>query len=292
MILVAGGTGRLGGLVANQLVEARQEVRVLSRGLKVDPAPLDDRIEVVVGDVRDPASLEPALEGVETVVSAVQGFAGPDGVTPATVDRDGNLNLVSAAERVGADVVLVSVLGAGPDSPMELCRMKHAAEQRLATSMAGWTVVRPEAYTETWLELLERTAGRSGRPVVLGRGDRPVRWVSVHDVAELVTHAVLHPGVRGRVLEVCGPDPVSLYDLAAMLMAHRGVEGRPRRVPRAVLKAAAPTIGRAVPAIGRPLRAALAMDETPCLDDAATRREFTGLPCTPVAQVLAALPAR
>lgn len=292
MILVAGGTGRLGGLVANQLVEARQDVRVLSRGLKADPAALHSSIETVVGDVREPASLGPALEGVETVVSAVHGFAGLDGVTPATVDRDGNLNLVSAAERVGADVVLVSVLGASADSPMELFRMKYAAEQRLATSMAGWTVVRPEAFTETWLDLLDRTAGRSGRPVVLGRGDRPVRWVSVNDVAELVTYAVLHPSLRGRVLEICGPDAVSLCDLAALLMAHRGVPGRPRRVPRALLQVATPTLGRAVPRAGRRMRTALAMDEVPVLDDEATRREFTGLPRTPVAEVLAGLPRR
>src|SRR5664279_5724918 len=140
MILIAGGTGRLGSLVANQLCERGLNVRVLSRGLKPDPDILLDGIEVVAGDVRDPTGLTAALEGVDVVLSAVQGFMGLDGVTPETVDRMGNINLVAAAESVGADIVMMSVIGASPDSPMELFRMKYAAEQRLLDSTTSWTV--------------------------------------------------------------------------------------------------------------------------------------------------------
>ena len=87
-----------------------------------------------VGDVRDAATLAAAIDGVTTVVSAVQGFAGPGRVTPASVDRDGNANLVDAASAVGADVVLMSVVGASPDSPMELFRAKYEAETNLRAS--------------------------------------------------------------------------------------------------------------------------------------------------------------
>ena len=74
------------------------------------------------------------MVGVATVVSAVQGFAGPGRVTPESVDRAGNVHLIDAAEAAGADVVLMSVVGASADSPMELFRAKYAAEQHLRAS--------------------------------------------------------------------------------------------------------------------------------------------------------------
>lgn len=287
MILVVGGSGRLGGLVANRLVTSHHPVRVLSRGLKADPAPLHPDLELATGDVRRPPTLRAAMRDVDVVVSAVQGFAGPGGVNPRDVDRDGTINLVSAAEHEGADVVLVSILGAAGDSPMELFRMKFAAEQRLRASTVGWTIVRPDAFAETWLGILAQTAGTSGRPVVFGNGDRPIRWVSVEDVAELVVMATVDPALRGRHLEVCGPDAITLTGLAELLMEHRDVSGSPRRVPRAVLWAAAHTAGRLKPQLGRQMRASLAMDRLTTNDDTALRREFPELPRTPVTEILA-----
>lgn len=289
MILVAGGTGRLGSRVAHRLCEDGHDVRVLARGLASSPEPPDERVEVVRGDVRDPDTLAVPLKGVDVVVSAVQGFAGPDGVTPRTVDRDGNLHLVEAAEAVGADVVLVSVADASADAAMELARMKYAAEQRLRSSSCAWTIVRPDAYAETWLQVLAQSAGSSGRPLVFGRGDNPIAWVSVDDVAALVERAVVDSSLRGRVLEICGPEAVTLTGLARMLMAQRGWSGTPRRVPRPMLHLMANTVGRVRPEMDRQARAALAMDEMPTREDAELRREFPELPRTPVSQVVGRL---
>jgi uncharacterized protein YbjT (DUF2867 family) len=51
--------------------------------------------------VRQPADLGAAVQGVSAVVSAFHGFVGP-GRHPASVDRDGNANLIDAATTVGA----------------------------------------------------------------------------------------------------------------------------------------------------------------------------------------------
>lgn len=289
MIVVAGGTGRLGSIVANRLCESGQQVRVLSRGLAPRPGTLDARVEVVRGDVRERASLREPLEGADAVVSAVQGFAGPGAVTPASVDRDGNIHLMEAAEAVGADVVLVSVAGASAESAMELHRMKHAAEQRLRAGRCRWTIVRAEAYAETWLDVLDQTAGSSGRPLVFGRGDNPVAWVSVDDVAALVVRAAEDATLRGEVLEICGPEPLTLMQLAQAYMDHRGSSGTPRRVPRPMLHLMAGTLGRLKPELGRQARAALAMDALPLADDTATRRVLPDLPRRRASDVVAEL---
>ena len=267
MILIAGGTGCLGSVVANRLLHRGIPVRVLSRGLAPHPGAIDPGVELVRADVRDPATLPGPMEGVDLVVSAVQGFMGPGGVTPQSVDRDGNTHLIEAAERVGADIVMVSVIGASPDSPMELMRAKYAAEQRLRSSSSAWTILRPEAYAETWAQLIERTAGTSHRPLVFGRGDNPVTWVSVADVAALVERAVVDDTLRGRVLEICGPEAVTLNGLAEMIMARHGWTGKPRHVPRPVLHAMANTVGLLKPEMALQARAALAMDELPTTND-------------------------
>jgi NADH dehydrogenase len=41
-----------------------------------------------------------------------------------------------------------AVAGAAADSPMELFRMKHAAEEHLRESGADWTIVRATAFLE------------------------------------------------------------------------------------------------------------------------------------------------
>lgn len=291
MILVAGGTGRLGSLVANRLVEDGHPVRALSRGLAPQPGILAPGVERVHGDVRDPASLREAMADVDAVVSCVQGFVGPGGVSPETVDKEGNQNLVDAAKKAGADVVMVSVAGASRDHPMELMRAKHAAEEYLRRSGLPWTIVRAEAYAETWAAIMAETSGSSGRPLVFGRADNPIAWVSVQDVATLVVRAVEDQHLRGRTLEICGPEPWTLMQLAQACMDRQGRSGHPRRVPRPVLHLMANTVGRLKPEVARQARAALAMDGVPLADDSATRDLLPELPGRPVSEVVAELPA-
>jgi NADH dehydrogenase len=247
MILVAGGTGRLGTLVVTQLAQDGARVRVLTR----DPARAahlrSTGAEVARGDVRDRSSLQRAMDGVTTVVSAVHGFAGPGHVTPDSVDRGGNANLVAAAASARADVVLVSVVGAAADSPLELFRAKYAAEQNLRASGVPWTIVRASAFAELWAEIMTK-------PVVFGHGNNPVNFVSVSDVAAAVAAAAAGTELRGQVIEVTGPDNLTFNELAALLQELRGKHGPIRHVPRWLLRVMAP--------LARQARAAIAMDTT------------------------------
>ena len=284
MILVAGGTGRLGARVVRRLVEHGESVRVLSRGIVAADLPPD--VEVVHGDVRRPPDLASALDGATLVVSAVQGLVGRD-VSPASVDRDGNVALVAAARGVGAEFVLMSVTHPAADSPLEVARMKWVAERALLDAGVPATIVRAAAFTELWTEIVAQTAGRGRRPVVFGRADRPLWWVSVDDVAAAVVRVVLDPAYRGRTVEVVGPEGITLTELGLAVMGARGWPGRPRRVPRAALRLGAATVGLIKPQVGRMLRASLAMDLLPADDPAVTRRDFPGLEPATVAAVLA-----
>src|SRR5215207_3454821 len=135
MILIAGGTGTLGTRVVRLLTARGLEVRILTR----DPARAEhnrgDLVEIISGDVRDARAVERALDGAQTVISAVQGFAGNAPAGPQDVDRQGNSNLIEAA-RAGATehFILLSIQGAAPDHPMDMFRMKYASEQELKAS--------------------------------------------------------------------------------------------------------------------------------------------------------------
>jgi uncharacterized protein YbjT (DUF2867 family) len=288
-VLVAGGTGRLGSLVVNGLAAHGIDVRVMTRDPKRAARVAGERIEVVIGDVRDPVSTMAAVAGVDAVVSAVHGFAGPGGVSPATVDLGGNKHLIRAAQSANAELVLMSVVGAAPDSRFELFRMKYAAEAALAASAVLATVVRCTAFLELWIDLLVHTAGRSNRPLVFGRGQNPINFVSVRDVAALVERVTMDQTTRGQMLEIGGPDNLTLDDLARMVVAHFDGSQRPRHVPPAALRTMAATVGLLRPELRRQARAALAMDQSDMAFSAGdndARARFPDLPCTSPAEAL------
>lgn len=268
-VLVAGGTGRLGTVLVHDLAGRGVEVRVLTRN-PVRAAHLQDVAEIAIGDVRDPSSLSPALSGAEVVVSAVHGFAGPGRVSPQTVDRVGSRNLFAAAAGEHADIVMVSVFGASPDSQMELFRCKWAAEQYLKNGSTPWTIVQATAFVELWADILKTR-------VIFGRGNNPINFVSVKDVAVAVRDAVLDRSTRGQTLTVTGPDNLTFNELAERL-DQGGDPGRKiRHIPRPVLKALAP--------LHRQPKAALAMDTVDMT--APPGRHPDGAPSTPIQEVLA-----
>jgi NADH dehydrogenase len=212
-------------------------------------------VEVAQADIRDRAATTRACADADVVVSAVQGVAGPGRVSPQSVDREGNKHLVAAAQAAGADLVLMSVIGAAADHPMLLFRMKAAAESSVQSSGLGWTIVRSSAFIELHAEVLRETTARMRRPLVMGRGDNPVNFVAVDDVAAVVVAAILDPSLRGEVVEVAGPDNLTFDQLASLVVPG----APPRHVPRGLLRAAALLPGKA----GRLAGLGLAMDTVP-----------------------------
>ena len=175
----------------------------------------------------------------------------------------------------------MSVLGAATDSPMELFRMKRAAELYLEASGVSATIVRAAAFVETWTDLLRQTASRSGRPLVFGHGDNPINFVSVIDVAAVVERAVTDSSTRGRTLEIAGPQNLTINQVACALQAAAGRTSTPRHVPPLMLRVAAQTAGRINPMVGRQVRAALAMDTADLTaGPSAIRQTFAEIPNT------------
>jgi len=153
VVLVAGATGGTGREVVKQLVaDGKYSVRAMTR----DPAKAKDAlpagVEIVAGDLRDPASLDAPLKGVTYVVSAAaaRGMERDPKNTAAIVDNEGNRAFAAAAKRAGVKhFVLVSSMGVSRAEtyPMEFMRptliAKRAGEDALRQSGVPYTIVRP-----------------------------------------------------------------------------------------------------------------------------------------------------
>lgn len=283
MITVVGGTGRLGRLVSARLVADGRAVRVVGRRAPTTPVA---GAEFVAADVRDPSTLAEAVAGSQVVVSAMHGMDPGAGESPASVDRDGNRHLMAAARGARADVVLVSIVGARADHPIELFRMKAAAEAALreeaATHGTAWTIVRATAFADMWLDLFRSTAGSSGIPKVMGPGRNAMNFVAVDDVAVAVARAATDTALRGCVIEVAGED-LSETDLAALVTAPGR---RPAHIPTGVVWAVGNVLRPFRPSLARLARQGLVMERTPMhADPGPGHAAYPWLPLTPIREV-------
>ena len=286
MILIAGGTGRLGTSVVEALSKRNLKVRVLTRDA-ARAKHLPSTIEVVVGDVRNPSTLEAAVAGATTVISAVQGLNDPKS-SPEATDRDGNLNLIKAAHAAEVDhFILVSGPGAAPDHPMSINRAKYAAEQSLKQSGLNWTILRPTVFMEFWAELVGQPILNTGKTRVFGSGKNPINFVSVKDVAKAVEIAVVDPSLRGVVLELGGPENLTLNEVADTFERVSGTNAKVNHVPLALMKVMSVALRPINPAMARVIQAGVVMDTTDMTWDGASNRDrYPWLPQTALRDVL------
>ena len=290
MILIAGGTGTLGRHLVPLLTARGLALRLLARHAQATQVGMSGApIEVVLGDVRDPAVLGAALEGVDTVVSAMTGFGGPGALGTKAVDRDGNLALIEAARRAGVQhVVLLSVHQAGAHHPIELFRDKWAAEEALRASGLAWTVVRPTAYLETWLGIVGGPLVATGRTRIFGRGRNPINFVSAADVARFVELAIVDTSLRQTAIEAAGPANLTLDELAGVVESVTGRTGTKQHMPPPAMRLAALLMGIANPVLGAQITAARVMDNRDMsVDGPGLRGPFPSIPLTSAADVAA-----
>jgi uncharacterized protein YbjT (DUF2867 family) len=226
-ILLTGGTGTLGRLVAPLLRDAGAPLRVLSRH--------DHGAGFVVGDLTTGEGLESALDGVETIVHCAGNAKGDEQMTRT---------LVRAASHAGAPyLVNVSVVGAdripvtsGLDRAMfGYFAAKLAAERVVADSGLKWTTLRATQFHDLILMTVRQMARLPVVPVMAGVRFQPVDAGEV--AARLVELAL--DGPAGLVPDIAGPRVYGMDELVRSYL--RAVHKRralvPVRLPGGALRA-------------------------------------------------------
>jgi len=213
--LVVGATGDLGGRVVREPLASGNPVRALVRD-ESDPTALVARgVDVVRGDLLDPASLDRALDGVGALITTAQGYMPRrKGDSLAAVDDRGNRNLVDAARRARLDqFVFTSVLGADKARGVQQFWQKKLIEDHLEASGVPFVALRPGAFIggahDYWARDLKK-----GRLTALGKAEVPVSSVHIDDVARYLARAVEEPQALGRRIDIGMDRALSFKDLA------------------------------------------------------------------------------
>lgn len=239
MYLLVGATGLLGGRIAARLAGRGLPVRAVVRPATDASALRALGIEVVPGDMRDVASLDAALHGVDTVITTAnamaRALAGDRSVSIHDVDEVGNANLVDAAARAGVRrFVFVSMDRSELAAGTSFTDAKLATEERLRGAPFRTVVIRPEAFQEVWLSPLIGFDPVHGSVRVFGAGRARMPYVSVDDVAEAIVRlaAMEEPPAEVRL---AGPEALSTEELVQRWTAFGGPEPKVSHVPRPML---------------------------------------------------------
>ncbi|MFD4218507.1 NmrA family NAD(P)-binding protein [Streptomyces griseus] len=201
-ILVTGATGTVGRRVVEQLLERGEHVRALTR----DPAraELPAGVDVVRGDLTDPASLEPALDGVTGLhlITFGGGLFAP---------LETGEEILGLAREAG--VRRVTVLHGGGGTPME---------SAVRASGFAWTVVMPVEFMANALEWAPgiRSEGVVREPFV----DRLSAMVHESDIGAVAAVALTEDGHGGQEYLVTGPQVLTVRDKTAAVAAARGAD--------------------------------------------------------------------
>jgi uncharacterized protein YbjT (DUF2867 family) len=218
-ILLTGGTGTLGRLVAPRLRDAGANVRVLSRRSHES----GDGVEFMTGDLATGTGIEAAVTGVGTIVHCAGSAKG---------DEDKTRNLVRAASRVGVrHLVYISVVGAERipvvgrvDRAMfGYFASKLAAERVVAESGLPWTTLRATQFHDLVLMVSRQLAKLPVIPVPTGFRFQPVDAGEV--ASRLVELSLGKPS--GLVPDIAGP---RVYEVTELLRSYLQATHRHRPI--------------------------------------------------------------
>ncbi|MGN6679613.1 MAG: NAD(P)-dependent oxidoreductase [Streptosporangiaceae bacterium] len=160
-LTIFGATGATGTTLTTQALAAGHDITAVVRDASRLTIPDHPRLRVVTADVMDPASISPAIEDADAVISAV----GPHGAGPTTVIRDSVRSIIQAMEKTGTrrfvEVSGSIVADEGESLYMrflvkplarrtflgQVCADMRAGEDEIRHSDLDWTIVRPPALT-------------------------------------------------------------------------------------------------------------------------------------------------
>ena len=213
MILIVGSTGLVGTEICTQLAEQKTPFRALVR--KDSATEKVDKLkslgaEIVVGDLKDPASLAAACAGVDKVMSTAScTFSMREGDNIETVDHQGQLNLVAAAKNAGVKRFVFISFFDKPDNIFPLSDAKRAIEHALAESGMTWSSLQASFFTEIWLSPALGFNYPESQARIYGAGDNKISFISYKDVARLAVAALDNDYAKNRPCEIGGPHPLS-----------------------------------------------------------------------------------
>jgi uncharacterized protein YbjT (DUF2867 family) len=236
MILVTGATGTVGRAVLRLLADRGVPARALTR----DPARASalaalPGIEVVAGDMAQPATLATALRGVTRALLISSSDPGMLEVQS---------NFIDAARLAGVGhVVKLSGIMPERDSPFRFARMHGEIERRLEASGLAFTHLRAGEFMTSYFRQVPSIVGRGA--LFLPMANARIASIDIGDIAEVATAALTGGGHEGKTYPLTGSEALTMAEVAERLSTATGktiryVDVPPDEAKRAQLAAGMP----------------------------------------------------
>jgi nucleoside-diphosphate-sugar epimerase len=253
-VLITGGAGYFGTILTDLALARGDDVRILD----LNPVEPSDRVECVIGDVRDAATVRAACDGVDVVLNNVA-------QVPLAKDRElfwsvnvaGTANVLVAARDAGVRKVVHTSSSAifgipdrnpvdesTPPKPLEAYgRAKTQAEALCREAADGGldvSIIRPRTILghgrlgimAVLFELVE-----AGAPVfVMGSGDNRYQLVHAEDLADAVLRAADRPGAT--TYNIGATDFGTMRETLDALCDHAATGSKVRSLPVAPARVA------------------------------------------------------
>jgi NAD(P)H dehydrogenase (quinone) len=211
-VLVYGAAGAQGSAIVRAALAAGATVRVLLRQGTANP--FGDAVDIVRGDLADPARLHLASLGVDKVVLMLPQIA--DRMMVAQFGR----NAIDAAKAAAVKLLVLNTSGPVPPARTGVAAIdaKVDLEAYLRASEISSIIVRPTLY-------MGNVSAPWSAPAIVHNGvfayplpaDFQVTWISWEDLAAYIVEGLKRPDLAGRAFNVGGPEVLTGTGIAAEL---------------------------------------------------------------------------
>jgi len=229
-ILVTGATGTIGREVVRQLQQRGADFAVLaSHSGRTLPGVLS-----VEGDFSDPASLQRAFKGFDTLFLL-------EPLVPNKVELA--RNAIDAAKAAGVrHIVRSSGAGADAGSPVPIAKVQGTIDQLVQGSGLGWTLLRPSFFMQNWVNFYADQLKAGTYHAAHGQG--AVGTIDVRDIAESAAAVLVDPQAHaGKVYTLTGAEALTTGEQVAAIAEAVGKPIRYVDVPESAVEQALQAMG-------------------------------------------------
>ncbi len=211
-ILLAGGTGYLGGYILSELLDKGFDTKAIVRNENKINASLkkNKKIKILQAELTNPKSIEDSCKDVDVVISTVGRTKQKDGITYMDVDYQANLNLLNEAKRQGVKkFIYISVLNGEKLKNLAICYAKEKFAEELKKSGLEYCIIRPNGFFSDMAEFFK--LAKKGRIYLFGDGKLKSNPIHGEDLAKECVNQIKSNVTE---LEIGGPEILTQNEVA------------------------------------------------------------------------------
>lgn len=207
--LITGATGDIGSKLVQLLVQRGIRPRVFVRDAKKAHAYFSNSVDVFTGDLADPSSLQPALEGVDKLFLVNSG--------PQIPARD---EAAAKAARTAGIQHLVKLSSMDVQHGLAIGAWHEQGEAAVRASGVPFTFIQPTGFMSNLLAWATSIKTEGIVHSSTGEGKRP--FIHSSDIAAVATEVLISHNYEGQSLPITGPEALTFAEATTRIGAAIG----------------------------------------------------------------------